>query len=232
MSNKKNNLILEFSEFNLQRFNSDASPMAMHVDNPQLSTNAFDKHQSSIRQAMARVNDIFYNIKGTTSFSKLRSELSLDYQDINNLIIQKIVKSNGFKYDVYIKLYMNENEYWGKIEDILGFNTKLTSELFRDYNLLQPKEWVIKIKGIIIKAIKEWLKPKPGNYKLIKDQVICYSMDIGNRLVIEKGTEVELIRSYDDKLVIRYKEDDYKLVDDNLIYFNWWFLKINGNDEN
>jgi len=40
------------------------------------------------------------------------------------------------------------------------------------------------------------------------------------------GIEIELIRSYDNKLVVRYDSDTYNLIGDNHIYFNWWFEKI------
>jgi hypothetical protein len=42
---------------------------------------------------------------------------------------------------------------------------------------------------------------------------------------IEQGQEVEVIRSYDNKILIKYENDYYTLVNDNFIYFNWWFSK-------
>ena len=94
---RKNKLILEFTEFNLQRFGAESAggtgvPM---VDNPQLSLDAFDKHQSGIRQAMSRIDDILYNLKGTSAYSSLRSKLALEDQDIQSIKILRIVKSNS-----------------------------------------------------------------------------------------------------------------------------------------
>jgi hypothetical protein len=43
---------------------------------------------------------------------------------------------------------------------------------------------------------------------------------------MDQGIEIELVRSYDEKLVIRYESNLYSLVGDNYIYFNWWFEKI------
>jgi len=43
---------------------------------------------------------------------------------------------------------------------------------------------------------------------------------------IEKGSDVEVIRSYDNKVLIKHENDFYNLVNDNFIYFNWWFEKI------
>ena len=233
MRNKKKSIIKKYndfllretSEFNLQRLNSDSVQASTHVNDPSLSLDAFDKHQNGIRVAMSRINDIMMNLKGTTAYSRLRSKLALEHQDIQSMKILRIVK-NSINYDVYLKVTINENEYWGTIEDIMGMNSDFESEIFKDMDLYQPKEWVIKIKGLIVKSVKEWLKPESGMYKLINDNVICYSVETGKQLKMEQGIEIELIRSYPDKIIIKHQSDYYNLVGDNLVYFNWWFEKI------
>lgn len=222
----RNKLILEFTEFNIQRLNSDSARPATQVDDPQLSINAFDKHQDKIRQAMSRVNDILYNLKGTSAYSNLRSKMALEDQDIQSMKILRIVKVNNINYDVYISFVIDEEEYWGKIIGINLNEPKLTSEVFKDFDLLQPKEWVIKTRGLIIKTIKNWLRPEPGNYRLLNDEIICYSVDTGKQLRMEKGIEIELVRSHDNKIIIKHDTDYYNLTGDNFIYFNYWFEKV------
>ena len=223
---RRNKLILEFTEFNLQRFNADSARASVHVDDPQLSINAFDKFQDAIRQAMSRINGILFNLKGTSAYSNLRSKLALEHQDIQSLKIQRITKLNSISYDVYLTFIINDEEYWGVIENIMGLNPKFTSEVFKDFDLLQPKEWIIKIRGLIIKTVKMWLKPEPGVYKLLNDEVICYSVDTGKQLKMSQGIEIELVRSHDDKLVVKNENDYYNLTGDNYIYFNYWFQKM------
>lgn len=223
---RQNKLILEFTEFNLQRFNADSAQASVHVDDPSLSTNAFDRHEDRIRQSMSRVNDIMFNLKGTNAYKALRSKLALEHQDIQSLKVLRIVKSTSLLYDVYVSFRIEGEEYWGVIENILADSPKLKSEVFKDYDLYQPKEWVIKITGLIIKTIKTWLKPEPGIYKLLNDDIICYSIETGKQLKMDKGIEIELVRAYDDKIIIKYESDRYNLVGDNYIYFNWWFEKI------
>lgn len=222
---RRNKLILEFTEFNLQKMNPDSAQISTHVDDPQLSINAFDKHQDAIRAAMSRINDILYNLAGTNAYRSLRSKLALEDQDIQKMKILRIVK-NGINYDVYITFLIDEQEYWGVVENILGTSPEFTSEVFKDYDLYQTKEWVIKTKGLVIKAIKMWLKPEPGTYRLLNDEVLCYSNETGKQLRMEKGIEIELVRSHDSKIIIKHESDYYNLVGDNYIYFNWWFEKI------
>ena len=224
---RKNKLILEFTEFNMQRMNPDSAAGAIGgVDDPSLSTNAFDKHADAIRQAMSRVNDILYNLAGTSAYRNLRSKLGLESQDIQKMKILRIVKSNNIFYDVYITFVIDDYEYWGVIENVMSPNPEFTSEVFKDFDLYQSKEWIIKIKGLIIKTIKSWLKPEPGMYKLLNDDLYCYSTETGKQLRMEKGIEIELIRAHDNKMVVKYESDYYNLVGDNYVYFNWWFEKI------
>jgi len=225
MKDKKGRLILEFSEFNLQRMNPDSVQPSMQVDDKQLSVNAFDKHQDAIRQAMSRINDILFNLSGTNAYKNLRSKLSLESQNIKSMRILRIVKSNNINYDAYITFIIDEEEYWGVIKNILS-SPDVQSEVFKDEDLFQTKEWIIKIKGLIIKVIKTWLKPEPGTYKLLNDDVICYSVDTGKMLKMNKDTEIELTRAFDNKIIIKHENEYYNLVGDNFIYFNWWFEKV------
>ena len=83
MVNRKSHLIREFSEFNAQRLNSDSVQAAVHVDNPQLSTNAFDKHQDQVRQAISRIGDISNSLYGSNSYKSLRSKFNLEDRKLN-----------------------------------------------------------------------------------------------------------------------------------------------------
>ena len=109
----------------------------------------------------------------------------------------------------------------------MNTNPEIKSEVFKDYDLQQTKEWVIKIKGLLLKTIKTWLKPEPGKYRLLNDEVICYSTETGKQLKMTKGIEIDLVRSHDDKIIIKHESDYYNLIGDNYIYFNWWFEKVN-----
>ena len=218
-------LITEISEFNLQRLNPDSAQASVHVDDPSLSTNAFDKFQDGIRQAMSRINDILYNLSGTNAYKALRGKLALETQDIKSIKIQRISKVNNINYDVYVEFIIDDQSYFGVVKNIMN-SPEFISEVFKDYDLYQSKEWVIKIKGLVVKTIKTWLKPQPGKYRLLNDEILCYSTETGKQLKMEKGIEIDLIRAHNDKIIIKHGSDYYNLVGDNYIYFNWWFEKI------
>ena len=149
---KNEKLILEFTEFNNQRMNSDSTQPAVGVPNPGLSQNAYDRHQDNIRVAMSNLSAIMKSMSYLTQFKLLRSKILLEEQDIKSLVILRIV-STLVNYNIYIKFTVSEVEYWGIIYNILDNNPTLESEIFKDQNLVNSIEWQIKIKGKIIKVI-------------------------------------------------------------------------------
>jgi hypothetical protein len=223
---RKNKLILEFSEFNAQRLNPDSAQMGVHVDNPQLSVNAFDKHEDAIRTGVSRINNILHSLSNTSSFRALKSKLALEEQKIQSLKVLRIISIDNVHYDVYLSFVIADEEYYGEVKDILSKNPKVTSEVFKDFDLVQAQEWIIRIKGLLIKTIKKWLRPDEGIYKLENDEIICYSQDLAKLVKLKKGSEVELINTFENKIVIRYLSDYLILQNDNFIYFNYWFSKI------
>jgi len=218
-------LILEFTEFNAQRFNPDSVQASVHVDDPKLSTNAFDKHEDLVRQAVSRIGQLQGSLMSSAAYRTLKSKLSLEDQEITEMKIIRIVK-NALQYDVYLNFKIKEDEYWGVIKDILG-NSEFKSEVFKDHDLIQTKEWVIKLKGLIIKIIKNFLKPQFGKFKSLTDEIVCYSLITGKMLKMSQGSEIEVLKSYDNKIIFEYENDKYALTGDNFIYFNWWFEPIN-----
>lgn len=221
----KNRLILEFTEFNAQRLNPDSTQMGISVDNPQLSLNAFDRHEDGIRAGMSRINNIVHSLSNSSSFRSLKSKFALEEQDLKALKILRIVNADNVNYDIYVSFIIDDVEYFGVIENIFGNDVNLKSEVFKDSDLIQSKEWIIRTKGLIIKTVKNWLYPENGNYILINDSIICYSVNTGRMARLEKGSEIEVIRSSENKIVIKYDNDLYNLINDNFIYFNYWFEK-------
>jgi hypothetical protein len=225
ISNYKKFLINESTEFNYQRLNSDSVRASIHVDDPSLSINAFDKHEDVVRQAISKLGNLSRALQNTQGYKTLKSKLSLEDQEISNVKIIRIVKSSSFQYDVYLSFKIDEDEYWGVITDILN-NPEFKSEVFKDHLLLQTKEWIIKTKGLIIKHIKNWMKPQFGKFKLLKDEVICYSNLTGKLLRLPQNSIIEVLKSYDGRLIFEYDGNQYTLTGDNFVYFNWWFEEI------
>jgi hypothetical protein len=211
-------IILEYHDF-IQYTQGDHYSINQSND-IQSSLNGYHKHQDMLRHSLVKINDIIKS----QSFGHLKSILLVEDQLIDKLDILKISKNN-INYDVYIKFVIKDFEYWGVIKDILH-DSSFESEVFRDVNIYQNREWAIRLKGIIIKNVKRWLMPKAGLYKLLNEEIICYSNLTGKINIFEKGSEIEVLKSYEDKIIFQHKNIEYTLLNDNFIYFNWWFEKI------
>ena len=223
---RRNKLILEFTEFNANRLSPDSAQMSVHVDNPQLSVNAFDRHEDAIRAATSKLNTLMHSMSNTSQFNTLRSKIALENQNIQSMKILRIVKADNVRYNVYVSFVIQDQEYWGEIKDILGQDTTINSEVFKDTDLVLTKDWVIKMQGIIIKIIKKWLIPENGFYRNLNEETYCFNRINGMLQKLAKDTEVEVVRSYDNKITIKYKNEYYDLVGDSFIYFNYWFVKL------
>jgi len=225
---KKNKLILEFSEFNLQRFNSDNTDVSIGLatDN-NLSVNGFDKHEDSIRTGMSRINNIMNALANTSNYKSLKSKLTFQNQKPKTLKILRILPNN-VDYFIYISFIINEKEYDGVIKNILSTNPIFISNALQDSNLTQTEEWQIRLKGLIIESLKKFINVEIGKYKLLTDKINCININTGNQKTITKDNIIEVVKTImvENKIIIKFNNDFYTLTKDNFIYFNYWFLKV------
>jgi len=61
---------------------------------------------------------------------------------------------------------------------------------------------------------------------LVKESIVCYSSTDGKMMKLSEGTEIEVLKSYNDAIHFEYDSEQYTLKNDNLVYFNWWFEPI------
>lgn len=226
MKSKRSKLILEFSEFNLQRMNSDSVQASTHVDDPQLSLNGFDKNQDLIRQANAKLDAIMGGIVTTSTWGSLRRALMSDRQELSGLKILRIMPNNASDWDVYIEFVIDEKEYWGVIRSISSRDPQLTSEVFKDNQALNiTKEWIIRTKGVLLKTIKKFLTPESGEWRSLKE-VSATDINTGELKVLDSGSVIKVERVFDNKIIFRISNKYYQLSNDAWVYFNWWFEEM------
>lgn len=220
----RNKLILEFTEFNAMRLNPDSVPQSTHVDNPSLSLDGYSRFDSNLKNALGRLNTIFRDINKTNIAFSLKSGGVIESSDIKNIKILRIFPNDDIFYNVYFSFDIESEEYYGVIENIDSMNPRLSSELFRDIKVQGGVEWVIRIKGNLIKAIKSWLKPNKGNYLLLKD---IDAMDNSGQLtMIPINSKVKVSSSNKKEVFIIFNEKTYTLRGRNYIYFNYYFKHL------
>jgi hypothetical protein len=226
---KKMKLILEFTEFNLNRLNSDSTSVSMGLaPDKQLSVNAFDRFEDDIRTSSSRINNIMKSLTNTSAFNSLKSKINFEKQNPTSLKILRIIPNN-VDYYVYISFIIADNEYDGVIQNILSKTPKLISNVFSDNkNLVQSHEWQVRLKGLLSQTIKKWLEPELGKYQTLKD-IECTNFTNGTIKTIKLGSTIEVVKtvSFENKIVIKFDNDLYNLTNSNFVYFNYWFKKLN-----
>lgn len=219
-------LILEFTEFNLNRFNSDSTDVSIGLapDNT-LSVNAFDRHEDSIRVGMSRINNIMKTLSNSSAYKNLKSKLTFEEQQPTSLKVIRIAPTNN-DYFVYLTFVIQDKEYNGVIKNVLSRNPIFTSpDVFNNNELTQLPEWQIRLKGLLINSFRKFLEVEQGKYKAIQDKVTAFNIKTGSIVEIRKDDVVEVLRSVpnENKIVIRYNDDFYNLINNSYIYFNYWF---------
>ena len=224
---KRTRLILEFSEFNAQRFNSNNTDVSIGLaPDKSLSVNAFDRHEDSIRTGMGRINNIMRSLSNTTAYKDLKSKLTFEHQKPSSLKVLRIIPNNT-DYYVYITFNINENEYNGVLQNVLG-NTKFISNVFQDEALTQSEEWRIRLRGLITESFKNFLNIEPAKYKILNKTIRCFNTVKGDIKILKEGDDVEVIKTLisENKIIIKHNNDLYNLTKDDYVYFNYWFEKI------
>jgi len=218
-------LILEFTEFNNRRMNSDSVPQSTHVDNPSLSMGALNKHETNIRTSLSRLNDLYKDVSMTSTGINLKSGDTIEASDIKNIKIQRIFQKDDLFLNVYFSFELYEKEYYGYIDKINSMSPQLHSEIFRDSSIFGSQEWVIRIKGNLIKVIKLWLNAKSGKYTSLKD-INAFDKLTGELFLIPDESTIILNSSNNDHMLISYEGREYFLRGNNYYYFNYYFKEF------
>lgn len=216
-------LILEFSEFQASGLNGSSNTF-LRSEDPTLSYGAFDRYQDIIRVSIGRLSDIVGPLTNTSNFATLKSQLALKDQKVTSIKVLRIVKNND--YDVYVSFTVAGEEYYGVIYGLLTLNPTFQSEIFKDDSLVLTKEYIIRTGGSIIKNVKKWLNIEPGYYKLLSDEQTCYDVNTGQEKTIKKDDIIEVIKTIDNKIIIKFSKNFYSIVNDGFVYFNYWFTAI------
>ena len=224
-------LIREFTEFNNMRMGSDSVPQSTHVDDPNLSYDGFDRFEANLKNSLHKLNDLYKDISQSTTGVNLRSGETIDSSDIKKIKILRIYPKDDIYMNVYFTFEIDDEEYYGVINKINSPNSSVSSEIFRDRLVHGSKEWVIRIKGNISKAINQWLSPISMDYLTLKELDVIDEIT-GELLLIPSDTKIKLIRVMGgDEMLILYNDRNYILSGNNFFYFNYFLSPIEEEKE-
>lgn len=191
-------------------------------NDPQLTTDAFDRMKSNTMNAQYRLAQITQNVFKTGGINKAAETMKLDKLKV--LGIQK--NSSGgidllieFKFDDYEEVSFGKFTNWGAYNNIS----------FKSNFLGQSTVFNKKIEAIIKKALQKWFQPEIGEYRLIYPMVRIYD-NMGTVYELKEGARVKVmnVQLENEKPMIHMKvgKNWRYLTDLDYWFFNWWFEKI------
>lgn len=147
----------------------------------------------------------------------------LEYNITDLTIIKMVPHSNAIGLNLYIKFTLNEEEIWGKFENI-GTAMNLKPVFICEEILRFNQETQIKVIGKLWNMLANWFKIKSGIYKCVIKELLVYS-ELGQLKKLSDGNIIEVLNSDDTKIKIKYDNTTYFIKKPTYYWFNWYFVK-------
>ena len=230
MTKNKEYLIREFTEFNFLRMNSDSVPQSTHTDNPSLSLGSYNRFQMNMASTVQNLNHLFKSINTTSRGVNLFKGSTIGMDSIKDIKILRIFERDDIYWDVYISFLIEDKEYYGVIKKINDKNVEFYSEAFKDPMLAISNEWIIRVKGNIIKTIKRWLNPSVGNNFVSLKEINAVDQKTGEIVLIQEDSKIKVVRTMDEEIFIQYEDSNYILKGKNYYFFNYYFERVKSEE--
>ena len=84
---------------------------------------------------------------------------------------------------------------------------------------------MVRISGLLIKTIRNWISPNEGDYVSLKGDITATSLISGKFILIDKDSLITVTGSDEEecKVYITYDGDKMMLNRNNYVYFNYYF---------
>lgn len=229
----------EFADMQMGQLSNPLGPGYGFAQDPSMSIYSDDSspyvdnysRMSQMVQDLGRVMKDLHNAMATPGASKYDYFLE-DIDEYKSLKILRMFLNEQLKLDVYISFVFMDDEFFGVFRDFNGLNKpKLDTDLLTDtrFNYID-KEYYIKLNNYIYKIIYNWFIPQPGDYKVLSDDFKVKN-SLGDNVLIKKNTNIYL-KGYnvdpdnDPFLIIKYKEETYKIIKNDYYFFKYWTKKL------
>lgn len=242
LDNFPEQMIKESTEFADMQLSQGSNPLGAgygFAKDPTMSVYSDDSapyidNYSRMSQVVQDLGRVMNNIGGSVS-DILRYKLDYFLEDIDeykNLKILRMFNNNLMNIDIYISFVFMDEEFFGVFRNFNGLNKpKFESDLFSDpkYGYMN-KEYYIKLNNYFYKIIYNWFIPTPGTYIVLND-TIKVKDSLGSNFNIKKNANIYL-KGYntdqdnDAYLIIKFKDDIYKITKNDYYFFKYWTKKI------
>jgi len=125
-----------------------------------------------------------------------------------------------------------DEEFFGVYRNFNGLNKpKFDTDLFSDPRFsYMNKDYYIKLNNYLFKILFNWFIPIPGDYIVLANELKMKN-SMGDNTTIKMNSKIYL-KGYntdqdnDPFLMIKYKDDIYKIIKNDYFFFKYWTNKI------
>lgn len=198
------------------------------------STPYVDNYQrmSTIVQDLERVMKDLYSQNALTITAHKMDYFLDDIDEYKNMKILRIYINAKLTIDVFISFDFMDEEFFGVYHEYNGLNKpKLETDLFSDPRFRYiDGDYKLKLSNYFYKILYNWFIPAIGEYIVLADEIKTKNV-LGDNIYFKKGQKFK-IKGYNIDnnnkpfLMLVNKEDNYKIVDNDFFYFNYWCKKI------
>lgn len=232
-------IIYKFEEFSLLENGSpgfatsggypQSSNFNSQVNDYSLSSNPSDTYAAGMKSSIFKLTSIISDLISNGGLQIGHQSDFSDIEKIEEFKILRMYKNVKMLLDIYVTFVVDDVEYWGVFRDYGGFSKsifKSEAHMCGEYT----RNFLMKLEGILLKALDRFYTPKKGMYKLYTNTVVQDKYGVKHTILKDKSVKVED--------VINDKQDSYIQIDvktgrnDNetfylkgidYYYFNYWF---------
>lgn len=191
-------------------------------NDPQLTTDTFDRAKSNNMNAQIRLSQITQNVFKNGGINKVAEML-----DLTKLKVLSINKNYSGGIDLLIEFCFEpyEENFFGQFINWGAYNNTTFKSKFLGTSVIFNK----KVEAILKQALMKWFEPEIGEYRLLNDECRVYD-NSGTVYFLKEGARVKVmnVQLENGTPMIHMKVGkNWRYVTDlDYYFFNWWFEKL------
>jgi len=234
--------ILKFEEFSIIENAAGGYPQSSvynsQANDSSLSADATDRFDMHMKNSIFRLTSIIRTMIDNDGIQIGHNADFSDIEKITELKILRMFKNISLLLDIYISFVIDDKEYYGVFTNYGSIRKSIfKSEVIQnpEYN----KNFIMKLEGLLLKALSRFFTPKKGMYKSNTDVLV--QDKYGVKHTIDKGKPIkveDVINDEGDSYIQldvktgRNTNETFFLKGIDYYFFNYWFVEYTVKDAN
>lgn len=231
-----NNKVYKFDEYTL--LNENNFSFNNQANDPTLSSDASNRNTMDMKNSVYRLTSLIRTMIDVGAIDMGGNDTFADIDKIEEFKLLRMCKNSQMLLNVYVTFVIEDIEYWGVFEDFGGaYKYIFKSEAHNNPEF--SKNFLMKLEGILMKALTKFYTPKKGMYKTITSVVVQDKYGVKHTLDVNKSVKIEnVILDNSDSFIQldaktgRNTNETFYIKGLDYYYFNYRFTEYTVDDAN